>query len=45
MSLLIAMIAAKGTSVLLEAYPIERAYDRIIERLRGVGVNIERIDN
>jgi UDP-N-acetylglucosamine 1-carboxyvinyltransferase len=45
MAILIAMIAAKGTSTLRNIYPIERAYDGLLERLRHVGVRIERVDN
>ncbi len=44
MALLIAMIAAKGNSLLRNIYPIERAYENLIERLHGVGVRIERLD-
>ena len=40
MSILIAMIAAKGTSILRNIYPIERAYDNLIERLQSIGVDI-----
>lgn len=42
MALLIGMIAAKGTSILRNAYWIERAYQDVVERLTAVGVNIER---
>jgi len=42
MAILIAMIAAKGKSILRDAYPIERAYEGLIERLKGVGVDISR---
>lgn len=45
MALLIAMCAAKGTSILRNIYPIERAYENLIERLQSVGVKIERIDS
>jgi len=34
------MIAAKGTSILRNIYPIERAYDNLIERLQSIGVDI-----
>lgn len=44
MALLIAMIAAKGNSLLRNIYPIERAYENLMERLRSVGVKIERVD-
>lgn len=44
MAILIAMCAAKGTSILRNIYPIERAYENLIERLHSVGVKIERLD-
>ena len=40
MAILIAMLAAKGKSVLRDAYPIERAYENLVERLQGVGADI-----
>jgi UDP-N-acetylglucosamine 1-carboxyvinyltransferase len=45
MAILIAMFAAKGTSTLRNIYPIERAYDGLLARLRGIGAVIERIDD
>ncbi|MFH1286293.1 MAG: UDP-N-acetylglucosamine 1-carboxyvinyltransferase [Candidatus Magasanikbacteria bacterium] len=42
MALLIAMIAAEGESILRNTYPIERAYDGLLERLHGVGADIRR---
>lgn len=42
MAILITMIAAKGTSILRQVYPIERAYDGLIGRLQSIGVNITR---
>lgn len=44
MAILIAMIAAKGKSVLRNVGPIERAYDNLIGRLQHIGVKIERFD-
>jgi len=44
MALLIGMLAAKGTSVLRNPYPIERAYEHIVERLQGLGASIERVE-
>ena len=41
MAILIAMLAAKGRSVLRDAYPIERAYENLVERLQKVGADIE----
>lgn len=45
MAVLIGMIAAKGKSVLRDAYPIERAYENLIERLQKVGVDISVQEN
>lgn len=45
MAIFIAMLAAKGTSVLTHCYPLERAYDDLLNRLRNVGAVIERIDS
>ncbi len=44
MAILIAMIAAKGKSILRNVSPIERAYENLIERLQKLGVKIERFD-
>jgi UDP-N-acetylglucosamine 1-carboxyvinyltransferase len=44
MAVLIAMLAAKGKSVLRNAYMIERGYERLIDRLQSVGADIERVD-
>lgn len=43
MALFICMIAAKGTSVLRNSYPLERAYEELAERLTHIGVSIERV--
>ena len=40
MAILIAMIAAKGTSVLRDIYMIERAHEHLVERLQRIGVSI-----
>ena len=40
MAILIAMLAAEGASTLRHAYPIERGYESVIERLRAVGADI-----
>lgn len=42
MAILIAMIAAKGKSVLRNAGPIERAYEDVVGRLQSIGVRIIR---
>ncbi len=44
MAILIAMIAAHGTSILRNVLPIERAYENLIERLQKIGVSIERFE-
>lgn len=41
-AVLIGMIAAKGRSVLRNAYTIERGYEDLAKRLKTVGVKIER---
>lgn len=38
---LIAMLAAKGTSILRNVYPIERGYELIAERLSSIGADIK----
>lgn len=38
---LIAMLAAKGTSILRNVYQIERGYELIAERLSSIGANIK----
>lgn len=38
---LIAMLAAEGTSILRNVYSISRGYERIAERLRALGAHIE----
>jgi len=43
-SLLIAALSAKGTSVIHNIEQIDRGYERIDERLRAIGAKIERID-
>ena len=43
-SLLIAALLAKGKSVVKDAYQIDRGYEKIDERLRKLGAEIERIE-
>lgn len=43
-SLLIAALSAKGTSIIQNIDQIDRGYERIDERLRALGAKIERID-
>jgi len=42
-SLLIAALSAKGTSIIQNIEQIDRGYERIDERLRAIGANIVRI--
>ncbi len=42
MAVLISMLSAKGTSILRNAYMIERGYENLVERLQKVGAQIER---
>ncbi|HSH78856.1 MAG TPA: UDP-N-acetylglucosamine 1-carboxyvinyltransferase [Herpetosiphonaceae bacterium] len=42
MALLIAALAAEGTSIMHNVNQIDRGYERIEERLRGLGAQIER---
>jgi UDP-N-acetylglucosamine 1-carboxyvinyltransferase len=44
MALLIAALAANGTSRIHNIGQIERGYERIDERLRALGANIERVE-
>lgn len=41
-AVLIAMLAAKGKSVLRNSYPIERGYENLAERLTKLGADIRR---
>ncbi|TMD60334.1 MAG: UDP-N-acetylglucosamine 1-carboxyvinyltransferase [Chloroflexi bacterium] len=43
MALLLAALAAKGTSVINNIEQIDRGYERLDERLRGLGAKIERV--
>lgn len=42
--LLIGMLAAEGESVLRDVYPINRGYERLHERLKAIGAEIEAIE-
>jgi UDP-N-acetylglucosamine 1-carboxyvinyltransferase len=44
MAMLIASMCAEGTSVIGNIGQIDRGYERIDERLRGLGARIERVD-
>ena len=45
MAMLIAGLAAKGTTTIGNIQQIDRGYERIDERLRAVGARIERVDD
>jgi UDP-N-acetylglucosamine 1-carboxyvinyltransferase len=45
MALVLAALAAKGTSTIRNVGQIERGYERIDEKLRQLGAQIERIDD
>lgn len=42
MAILITMLAAKGQSILRHAYPIDRAYEHVVDRLHHIGADITR---
>ena len=42
--LLIAMLGAKGTSVLRNIYSINRGYEKLVERLTSIGANVTYLD-
>ena len=44
-SLLIAALSAKGTSTIHNIEQIDRGYENIDERLRGIGAKITRVDS
>jgi UDP-N-acetylglucosamine 1-carboxyvinyltransferase len=44
MAMLIAALCAEGTSVIVDAYQIDKGYERIDERLRSLGASIERVE-
>ena len=44
MAMLLAALAAPGTSTIHNVQQIERGYERIDERLRGLGASIERVE-
>jgi UDP-N-acetylglucosamine 1-carboxyvinyltransferase len=44
MAMLIAALGAEGRSTIGEAYQIDKGYERIDERLRGLGASIERVE-
>jgi len=44
MAMLIAALCADGVSTIGDAYQIDKGYERIDERLRGLGAHIERVE-
>jgi UDP-N-acetylglucosamine 1-carboxyvinyltransferase len=44
MAMVIAALCAEGTSTIGDAYQIDKGYERIDERLRGLGAHIDRIE-
>ena len=44
MAMVIAALCAEGTSMIGEAYQVDKGYERIDERLRGLGAHIERVE-
>jgi len=42
MAMLLAALCAEGTSTIGDAAQIDRGYERIDERLRALGANIQR---
>jgi UDP-N-acetylglucosamine 1-carboxyvinyltransferase len=45
MAMLLAALSAEGQSTIGAAHQIDKGYERIDERLRGLGAAIERVDN
>lgn len=43
--ILVAMLAAKGKSILRNVYPIHRGYERLEERLRSLGADIKLVED
>ena len=44
MAMLIAALCAEGISTIGDAYQIDKGYERIDDRLRGLGAHIERVE-
>jgi UDP-N-acetylglucosamine 1-carboxyvinyltransferase len=42
--LVIAGLAAEGTTIVNRVYHLDRGYERLEERLRGLGANLHRVD-
>ena len=43
--MIIAALAGEGTSEIYELRHIDRGYEHIVEKLRGMGADIERVDD
>jgi len=43
-ALVLAGLAAHGTTVVAESHHIDRGYPRFAEMLRGLGVDVERVE-
>jgi UDP-N-acetylglucosamine 1-carboxyvinyltransferase len=43
-ALVIAGLAAKGTTIVDRVYHIDRGYEKIEQKLNAVGANIERVE-
>ena len=43
LALLAAALAARGTSTIKNTYPIDRGYERLVERLVAIGAKIKRV--
>ncbi len=44
MALLLAALSAKGKSVIRNISQIERGYERVDEKLKALGANIQRVE-
>ena len=44
-SLVIAALAAKGETTISRIYHLERGYENMVQKLRAVGAQVERISN
>lgn len=42
-SLILAAMAAEGETVVSRVYHLDRGYEKVVRKLRGVGAQIERI--
>ncbi|MGP1601074.1 UDP-N-acetylglucosamine 1-carboxyvinyltransferase [Treponema sp.] len=44
MAIVIAALCARGNSIIRNVYQVERGYERLTERLKSLGAQIERVD-